>query len=51
MHDPDSNPMKHPAEQPAGVDGSPKFGRLLIVLAGAVLLLVGITVLSERFYS
>ena len=26
------NPMNHPAEQPAGCDDAPKFGRLLIVL-------------------
>lgn len=30
-------------------DGSPKFGRLLVVLVLAVLLIVAITVGSERF--
>lgn len=30
-------------------DGSPKFGRLLIVLIGAVLLIVAITFLSEKY--
>jgi hypothetical protein len=45
------NPMRHPAEQPAGSDGNPKFGRLLIVLALAVLAIVAITFISERLYS
>ncbi len=34
-----------------GSDDSPKFGRLLIVLALAVLLIVGITFMSEALYS
>ena len=39
-------------EQPvAGSDDSPKFGRLLIVLVLAVLLIAGITFLSETMYS
>jgi hypothetical protein len=51
MNDPERNPMNHPEEQPTGVDDAPKFGRLLIVLGLAVLLIVGITVLSEALYT
>lgn len=43
--------MHHPAEQPTGVDDSPKFGRLLIVLVLAVLAVVAITFASEAYYS
>lgn len=43
--------MNHPAEQPGGSEGSPKFGRLLLVLGGAVLLIIGITIASEALYS
>lgn len=49
--DPRDNPMEHPAEQPTGTDGTPKFGRLLLVLIGAVLLIVAITLASEALYS
>ncbi len=49
--DPMQNPMKHPEEQPAGGDGSPKFGRLLVVLILAVLLIVAITFGSEAYFS
>jgi hypothetical protein len=45
------NPMQHPEEQPVGSDDVPKFGRLLIVLGCAVLLIVGLTVFSEWLYS
>jgi hypothetical protein len=45
------NPMQHPEEQPSGVDDSPKFGRLLIVLALAVLLVVALTFGAEAYYS
>ncbi|WP_192805025.1 hypothetical protein [Noviherbaspirillum aerium] len=48
---PDRNPMDHPPEQPSGSEGSPKFGRLLLVLVGAVLLIVAITIGSEALYS
>lgn len=50
MTEPDSkeNP---PAQAGAGADDSPKFGRLLIVLVLAVLLIVAITFLSEAMYS
>lgn len=46
-----NNPMNHPEEQPAGVDGSPKFGRLLIILILAVMLIGLITVGSEAYFS
>ncbi|HWX03178.1 hypothetical protein [Collimonas sp.] len=45
------NPMHHPDEQPSGSEGSPKFGRLLIVLVLAVILIGFITFASEWFYS
>lgn len=38
-------------QQPDEDDGHPKFGRLLIVLVLAVLLVVAITFLSEAYYS
>lgn len=50
MEGPQRNPMKHPEEQPTGVEGSPKFGRLLIVLVLAVLLVGLITWASEAYY-
>jgi hypothetical protein len=49
--DPPDNPMHHPDEPQAGADGAPKFGRLLIVLVLAVLLIVAITFASEALYS
>ena len=39
-----------PAPGPAG-DGTPKFGRLLIVLVLAVLLVVAITIGSEAYFT
>ncbi|GAC1329733.1 MAG: hypothetical protein NVS3B11_28710 [Collimonas sp.] len=45
------NPMNHPDEQATGSEGSPKFGRLLIVLVLAVILIGFITFASEWFYS
>jgi hypothetical protein len=45
------NPMHHPDEQPSGTDDSPKFGRLLIVLVIAVMLIGVITVASESYFS
>lgn len=45
------NPMNHPEEQAVGSEGSPKFGRLLIVLVLAVILIGFITFASEWFYS
>jgi len=50
-HDSD-NPMQHPDEQPVtGSDGTPRFGRLLIVLALVVVLIGVITYASEAWYS
>ncbi len=50
-HDPD-NPMHHPDEQPTtGSEGTPRFGRLLIVLALVVVLIGIITYVSEAMYS
>jgi hypothetical protein len=51
MDEPNHNPMEHPAEQPTGSEDSPRFGRLLIVLVIAVLLIVAITFVSEALYS
>jgi hypothetical protein len=45
------NPMHHPPEQTSGSDGTPKFGRLLMVLISAVLLIVVITFASEAYFS
>ena len=36
---------------PSRDDGVPKFGRLLIVLAGAILMIVAITFGSEAWFS
>jgi hypothetical protein len=43
--------LTDPDKRPAGADGSPKFGRLLLVLVLTVLLIVAITVGSEAYYS
>ncbi|SFU38457.1 hypothetical protein [Pseudoduganella namucuonensis] len=44
--------MTEPTTQPpADDDGSPKFGRLLIVLVLAVLLVVALTFATEAYYS
>ncbi len=51
MNELDNNPMHHPQEQPTGTDDAPRFGRLLLVLAAAVLLIVAITFVSEAIYS
>lgn len=41
-----------PAEQNLDeADGTPKFGRLLLVLISAVLLIVAITFATEAYYS
>jgi len=45
------NPMQHPEEPPTGAEGSPKFGRLLLVLAFAVMVIVLITFASEAYFS
>ena len=49
--EPKSNPMNHPEDPSTGVDGSPKFGRLLIVLVLTVILLGFLTWGTEAFYS
>ncbi len=46
-----NNPMQHPEEQPVKGEGSPKFGRLLVVLVLAVLLIVLLTFATEAYYS
>lgn len=51
MDDPYKSRMNHPDEQPAGTDGTPKFGRLLIVLAIAVALIGVLTFVAEAVYS
>lgn len=51
MEEKNNNTMHHPEEQPSGADDNPKFGRLLIVLALAVLAVVAITFISEALYS
>ncbi len=48
---PPDNPMNHPEEPATGSEGSPKFGRLLIVLVLSVILIGFITFASEWFYS
>ena len=44
-------PVRHPEERPAGTDDSPKFGRLLIVLVFAVMLIGVITWASETYFT
>jgi hypothetical protein len=51
IKDPLNKPEKHPEEQPAGSDDAPKFGRLLIVLIIAVVLIGVITLGSEAYFS
>jgi hypothetical protein len=53
MQDQDAseNSKQLPQTQAVETDDSPKFGRLLIVLALAVLLMAVITFASEAFYS
>jgi hypothetical protein len=49
--EPQQNPMNHPEEQPSGVEGAPKFGRLLIFLIIVVLGIGLLTWASEAYYS
>ena len=49
--EPGGNPMNHPEEPPTGTDGEPKFGRLLIVLALVVAIIVLVTWGSEAYYT
>ena len=54
MSNPDEfpdNPMQHPEEQPAGSGDTPKFGRLLIVLVLAVVLIGVLTFAGEAYFS
>ncbi|MDB5776953.1 MAG: hypothetical protein JWP38_3086 [Herbaspirillum sp.] len=51
FEEPQQNPMNHPEEQASGVDGSPKFGRLLIILVIVVIGLGFLTWASEAYYS
>ncbi|MBC3863731.1 hypothetical protein H8K32_16610 [Undibacterium jejuense] len=39
------------ADLPTGTSSSPKFGRLLVVLLVAVMLIVLVTIASEAYYS
>ncbi len=43
--------MDQPSPDKARGYGTPRFGRLLLVLAAAVLLIIIITFASEAFYS
>jgi hypothetical protein len=45
-NDDSDNPMHHPEEQPYGSDQGPQFGRLLVVLGIAVVLIGLITWVS-----
>ena len=45
------NPMQHPDEQPSGSSDGPHFGRLLIVLILAVIIIGIVTIASEAFLS
>jgi hypothetical protein len=45
------SPMDHPDEQPAGTDAPFKFGRLLLVLAGAVAVIALVAVLAGTYFA
>lgn len=45
------DPAAHREKRPARTADTPRFGRLLIVLLAAVLIMAAITVLSEAYYS
>ncbi len=47
--DAQDNPMQHPEEQPVISDQTPQFGKLLLVLVAAVLLLALITWASVAY--
>ena len=47
----DSPSANLPDEQPAGAEGTPKFGRLLVVLVIAVILMAVLTFASVEYYS
>jgi hypothetical protein len=48
--EPQRNPMSHPEAPTTGVEGSPKFGRLLIVLILTVISLGLLTWAMEAYY-
>ena len=49
--EPGGNPMNHPEEPVMGTDGEPRFGRLLVVLAVVVGIIVLVTWGSEAYFS
>ena len=51
MTDPQHNPMHHPHEQPSGSDAPPRFGRLLIALSLAVMLITALSFAAEAWYA
>lgn len=51
MTSPIDNSGQNPQQPATDTDGTPKFGRLLIVLLCAVLLIVAITFATEAYYS
>jgi len=51
MNDDRDSPMNRPADKPSGSDGAPNFGRLLLILGAAVLVIVVVTFVSEALYS
>jgi hypothetical protein len=44
-----ASPLQHPEEQPVA-GGEPRFGRLLIVLACALAVIIGITFASAAWF-
>ena len=48
---PDENPMQHPEEPVAGADGIPHFGRLLVILVFAVVMIGVMTFVSEAYFT
>lgn len=48
---PEKNVLKQADKPPSSVDATPKFGRLLLVLVLAVLIIVAMTFGSLAFYS
>ncbi len=50
MESPDRAKGSRPPEQPAGVDGEPRFGRLLVVLACAVAIVIAIVFASAAWF-
>lgn len=49
--DPDNNSALHPEDPPSDSDGTPKFGRLLLLLAFGVALVVLLTFGSQAYYT